>query len=87
MMSHRYLGALAACLCFADASKHKRVEATPKKARARPVLLVVADDLRPQFSYLGFEDVRVSSILTSRPRIVADRRYERRTSTGSRPRG
>jgi hypothetical protein len=62
MMSHRYLGALAVCLCFADASKHKRVEATPKKARARPVLLVVADDLRPQFSYLGFEDVRVSSI-------------------------
>ena len=35
----------------------------PSEARRRrPVLLVIADDLRPQFSYLGFRDVKTPNI-------------------------
>lgn len=34
----------------------------PEARRRRNVLFVIADDLRPQFSYLGFRDVRTPNI-------------------------
>jgi len=88
-MAHRVLGFLAAGLCLA--SRERGAEDGSGGKRRRNVILVIADDLRPQFSYLGFEDVRALEGIPARGRAprgtVADRRYKRRTSTASPPRG